>query len=102
MWLSVYVKNNRAIRFYQKNEFKNVGELNFLVNGKDYENIIILKKHIDYERLFKIEIKQNKTWSKLERTYDVDKINTILDAGFLGYVSYVYRQQSYHLTYGLR
>ena len=34
MWLSVYVKNKRAIRFYEKNEFKNIGEMNFLVNGK--------------------------------------------------------------------
>jgi ribosomal protein S18 acetylase RimI-like enzyme len=43
IWLSVYIKNNRAIRFYQKNEFKNVGELNFIVNGKEYENIIFSK-----------------------------------------------------------
>ena len=44
IWLSVYVKNNRAIRFYQKNEFKDVGELNFLVNGKAYDNIVFSKK----------------------------------------------------------
>jgi len=44
MWLSVYIKNNRAIKFYQKNEFKNVGELNFSVNGKKYENIVFSKK----------------------------------------------------------
>lgn len=44
MWLSVYIKNNRAIRFYEKNEFKNVGELNFIVNGKDYENLVLSKK----------------------------------------------------------
>lgn len=44
MWLSVYIKNNRAIRFYERNEFKNVGELNFLVNGTTYENIIFSKK----------------------------------------------------------
>ena len=44
IWLSVYIKNNRAIRFYQKNEFINVGELNFIVNGKEYENIIFSKK----------------------------------------------------------
>ncbi|WP_299251726.1 GNAT family N-acetyltransferase [uncultured Aquimarina sp.] len=44
MWLSVYIKNNRAIKFYEKNEFKNVGELNFLVNGKAYENIVFSKK----------------------------------------------------------
>jgi len=44
MWLSVYIKNNRAIRFYERNEFKNVGELNFLVNGKGYKNIVFSKK----------------------------------------------------------
>ncbi|RKE92339.1 GNAT family N-acetyltransferase [Ichthyenterobacterium magnum] len=44
IWLSVYIKNNRAIRFYEKNEFINVGELNFLVNGKVYENIVFSKK----------------------------------------------------------
>ena len=44
MWLSVYIKNTRAIRFYEKNEFKNVGELNFIVNGKSYENIVFSKK----------------------------------------------------------
>lgn len=44
MWLSVYIKNNRAIRFYERNEFKNVGELNFIVNGKEYENIVFSKK----------------------------------------------------------
>ena len=44
MWLTVYIKNKRAIRFYKRNEFKNVGELNFLVNGKEYENIVFSKK----------------------------------------------------------
>lgn len=44
MWLSVYIKNNRAIRFYERNEFKNVGELNFIVNGKEYGNIVFSKK----------------------------------------------------------
>ncbi len=44
MWLTVYIKNKRAIRFYERNEFKNVGELNFLVNGKEYENIVFSKK----------------------------------------------------------
>jgi len=44
MWLSVYIKNNRAIRFYQRNEFKTVGVLNFLVNGKGYENAVLSKE----------------------------------------------------------
>jgi len=44
MWLSVYIKNKRAIRFYERNEFKNVGDLNFIVNGKSYENIVFSKE----------------------------------------------------------
>lgn len=44
MWLSVYIKNNRAIRFYEKNDYKNVGELNFIVNGKSYKNTVFSKK----------------------------------------------------------
>ena len=43
VWLSVYIKNNRAIRFYEKNHFKKVGGLDFLVNGKKYENFVLLK-----------------------------------------------------------
>lgn len=33
-------------------------------------------------------------------TYDVDKINTILDAGFIGYVSYIYEDQAITLPMG--
>lgn len=44
MWLSVYIKNKRAIRFYEKNGFINVGELNFNVNGEVYENIVFSKR----------------------------------------------------------
>lgn len=44
IWLSVYIKNIRAIRFYEKNEFRNVGELNFIVNGKVYENLVFSKQ----------------------------------------------------------
>ena len=44
MWLSVYIKNKRAIKFYEKNEFKNVGDLNFAVKGKEYENIVFAKE----------------------------------------------------------
>lgn len=43
MWLTVYIKNKRAIRFYERNEFINVGELNFVVSGKGYENIVFAK-----------------------------------------------------------
>ena len=44
MWLSVYILNKRAIRFYEKNKFKNVGELNFIVSGQSYQNIVFSKK----------------------------------------------------------
>lgn len=44
IWLTVYIKNKRAIRFYERNEFKNIGELNFLVNRKAYENIVFSKE----------------------------------------------------------
>ena len=43
MWLSVYVKNERGINFYAKNQFKNIGQLNFLVNGKIYDNLVLSK-----------------------------------------------------------
>jgi len=43
LWLSVYIKNFRAIKFYKKNNFKDVGRLNFLVNGKEFENIVFSK-----------------------------------------------------------
>jgi ribosomal protein S18 acetylase RimI-like enzyme len=43
MWLSVYIKNKRAIRFYERNEFKNVGKLNFIVSGQSYDNIVFSK-----------------------------------------------------------
>lgn len=41
---SIDDKNHRAIRFYEKNEFKDVGELSFLVNGKHYPNIVFSKR----------------------------------------------------------
>jgi ribosomal protein S18 acetylase RimI-like enzyme len=44
LWLTVYVKNHRAIKFYKKNEFKNVDKVTFLVNGTGYENIVFSKK----------------------------------------------------------
>lgn len=43
LWLTVYTKNIRAIRFYQKNNFKTVGEVDFLVNNKNYENLVLSK-----------------------------------------------------------
>ncbi|WP_298511611.1 pyridoxamine 5'-phosphate oxidase family protein [uncultured Kordia sp.] len=34
---------------------------------------------------------------QIRATYDVEKINTILDAGFIGYVSYIYEDQAISL-----
>ncbi len=44
MWLSVYILNNREIRFYQKNGFTQTGSFNFLVNSIGYDNFILSKK----------------------------------------------------------
>lgn len=48
MWLSVYVKNERAIKFYNRNEFLEVGQLDFLVNGTNYPNLVLAKTY-EYE-----------------------------------------------------
>lgn len=45
LWLSVYIKNERAIRFYQKNQFINIGYYDFLVNGIVYENHVFSKEY---------------------------------------------------------
>ena len=44
IWLSVYIKNKRAIKFYKKNDFKNVGVLNFDFNEESYHNIVFSKE----------------------------------------------------------
>lgn len=44
IWLSVYIKNERGIRFYNRNQFNKIGELTFNVNGKEYDNYVLSKK----------------------------------------------------------
>ena len=44
MWLSVHVKNTRAMRFYKKNGFREVANSSFQLNGKAYDNMIFLKQ----------------------------------------------------------
>lgn len=44
VWLSVYIKNTRAIHFYEKNDFKNVGSITFKIGEQGYENPILSKK----------------------------------------------------------
>lgn len=43
MWLTVYIKNMRAIKFYEKNGYKTVGEMMYIVNGKEYKNHVMMK-----------------------------------------------------------
>lgn len=43
LWLSVYTKNTRAIRFYQRNGFKQISNSIFLINGKEYKNYVYSK-----------------------------------------------------------
>ncbi len=43
IWLSVYVKNDRAIRFYQRNEYQEVGMLDFKINNTPYDNLVLSK-----------------------------------------------------------
>lgn len=44
MWLSVYVKNEKAIQFYKRNDFIDFGIIDFVVNGKKYDNNVLSKK----------------------------------------------------------
>lgn len=44
IWLATYIKNFRAIRFYEKNEYVAVGKLDFSVNGTAYENLVFSKR----------------------------------------------------------
>lgn len=44
LWLSVYYLNKRAIKFYLKNNFIEIGDSYFMVNGKGYYNLVFYKK----------------------------------------------------------
>ncbi|SEB43443.1 Acetyltransferase (GNAT) family protein [Tenacibaculum sp. MAR_2009_124] len=43
VWLTTYIKNYRAIKFYQKNEFLQVGNYSFRVGESDYDNFVFSK-----------------------------------------------------------
>ncbi|CAL2082731.1 GNAT family N-acetyltransferase [Tenacibaculum sp. 190524A05c] len=47
MWLSVYIKNTKAINFYLKNDFEEVGSISFKISKQGYENPILAKKLFD-------------------------------------------------------
>jgi ribosomal protein S18 acetylase RimI-like enzyme len=42
-WLSVYHKNEKAIGFYEKQDFENVGEIDFQIDKNKYKNFVMLK-----------------------------------------------------------
>ena len=44
LWLAVYIKNTKAIRFYEKNGFKNIGNIIFNVGESDFDNYVLSKK----------------------------------------------------------
>lgn len=44
LWLTTYIKNQKAMRFYEKLDFKKVGDYTFWVNGKAFENFIYAKE----------------------------------------------------------
>jgi ribosomal protein S18 acetylase RimI-like enzyme len=43
-WLTVYHQNDRAINFYRKNHFEQVGTTNFEMGGNEYENYIMIRQ----------------------------------------------------------
>ena len=44
IWLTVSVKNFRAINFYIKNNYKSVGNIDFSIGNKTYDNTVFAKK----------------------------------------------------------
>lgn len=44
LWLTTYIKNENAIQFYKKLGFEIVGDYDFMVNGKAFENLVFSKK----------------------------------------------------------
>lgn len=42
-WLSVLYSNERALKFYNKNGFKDVGEIFFEMDGNKYENRVMMR-----------------------------------------------------------
>lgn len=43
IWLTAYYKNTKAIHFYKKYGFKEVGNINFFVGKTNYENLVFSK-----------------------------------------------------------
>ena len=43
IWLTVYYKNTKGIKFYKKYDFKEIGSIDFYVGKTNYENLIFAK-----------------------------------------------------------
>lgn len=44
IWLTVYYKNTKGIKFYKKYGFKEIGSIDFYVGNTNYENLIFSKE----------------------------------------------------------
>jgi len=44
VWLTVYIKNNKAMNFYTKNGFEQVGNYSFQMVDETYDNYVFQKK----------------------------------------------------------
>ncbi|MGJ8743073.1 GNAT family N-acetyltransferase [Polaribacter sp.] len=44
IWLTAYYKNTKGIHFYKKYGFKEIGNIDFFVGEKNYENLVFAKK----------------------------------------------------------
>lgn len=43
VWLTVYYKNNNAIEFYTRQNFKQIGETDFILGNDRYKNYIMIR-----------------------------------------------------------
>jgi diamine N-acetyltransferase len=44
VWLSTWIENQKAIKFYHKNKYSDIGRMNFKLGNGNIENIILGKK----------------------------------------------------------
>jgi len=44
IWLTVYIKNYRAINFYTKSKYKNIGTIIFTVGNEKHDNTVFAKE----------------------------------------------------------
>jgi len=46
LWLTVYHKNTRALAFYKRHNFKEIGETNFVLNNEEHLNYVLSKSTV--------------------------------------------------------